>query len=442
MNFRNNAVALWLTLGLCLNTSVVFAADLHGEMERNSDAIEAEVVKLRHYFHQNPELSNREFKTAERIAKYLQELGLDVETGVAHTGVVAILKGGKPGPVVALRADMDALPVTEQTGLPFASTKRATYAGREVGVMHACGHDSHIAILLGTAKLLTSIRKDIPGTVKFIFQPAEEGAPEGEEGGAELMIKEGVLSGQYKPEVIFGLHAWPIKTGKIAYRPRGALAAADTFRIKVTGKQTHGSSPWMGIDPITTAAQIISAIQTIPSRQLDITQSPAVITVGTINGGVRENIIPEVVEMTGTIRTFDEDVRAELLKRLTIMATSIAESAGATATVEIRPGTPVTYNDVSLTMGMLPTLKRIVGAENVKQIPVIMGTEDFAFYQKKIPGFYFMLGVGQDGVAETDMPSNHRPDFFVNDRALKIGMRAMSALALDYLVSPKSKEQP
>ncbi len=426
---------LWLGLCAGLFSVAASAQDFQADINKHSDAVESEVIELRHHFHQNPELSNREFETSKKIAEFLTELGLEVQTGVAHTGVVAVLKGGKPGPVVALRSDIDALPVTEITGLPYASTKRTTYLGRDVGVMHACGHDAHISILMGAAKVLTSMRDEIPGTVKFIFQPAEEGAPKGEEGGAELMIKEGVLDGEYAPEAIFGLHVWPGEAGSIIYRPRGAMAASDTFYITVDGKQTHGSSPWLGVDPVVTSAQILSAIQTIPSRQLDITAAPSVITVGTIHGGVRHNIIPEIVEMSGTIRTFDKDVRKSLLAKLENTVKHIAESAGAEATFELQPNTPVTYNNVELTNQMVPSLEKAAGKDMVSLNPVIMAAEDFAYYGEKIPAFFFMLGVGQDGVALEDMPSNHRPDFFVNDRALKTGVRAMATMAVDYLSS-------
>lgn len=428
----------FIPLCLCITfTTKAFSADFTEIIAQKSDAIESEVIKLRRHFHQYPELSNSEFKTAKTIATYLKELGLEVETGVAHTGVVGILKGEKPGPVVALRADMDALPVTEQTGLPFASTQHTTYADKDVGVMHACGHDAHIAILLGTANVLASMKDRIAGTVKFIFQPAEEGVPLGEEGGAALMIKEGVLGGAYKPQAIFGLHVWPYKTGDILYRPMGAMAAVDSFYIKVNGKQTHGSSPWKGVDPIVTAAQMVSAMQTIPSRQLDITASPAVLTVGTINGGIRPNIISSSVEMSGTIRTFDQTVREELLTRLAITVESIAKSAGATATLDIVPATPVTYNDKNLTASMLPTLRKIVGSEHLRLNSVIMAGEDFSYFQQEIPGLYFMLGIGADGVAEEDIPANHSPNFTINEKALKIGVRSMSSLAVDYLSSSK-----
>lgn len=426
---------LLTTLSVCtlLYTTQAIGGNLHPAIESGSNRVEQDVIKWRHYFHQNPELSNREYNTAKKIAKHLRKLGLEVQTGIAHTGVVGILKGGKPGPVVALRADTDALPVEEKTGLPYASKVRTTYLGRDVGVMHACGHDAHIAILLGAAKVLSDMKAEIPGTIKFIFQPAEEGAPEGEEGGAKLMIKEGVLGGKYQPEAIFALHVWPGAPGTVMYRPKGAMAASDQLEIVVRGKQTHGSSPWAGVDPIIVSAQIMTALQTIPSRHLDITVAPSVITIGSIHGGIRGNIIPDEVKMSGTIRTFDKAIREELLARLKKTATAIADSAGATAEVKINPYAPVTYNDPALTARMVPSLEKAVGAENVLDSPLIMGAEDFAYFQEKIPGLYVFLGVRQDGVSQEDAPSNHSPYFFVNDRALKNGVRTLSTLALDYL---------
>ncbi|MCF7981601.1 MAG: amidohydrolase [Pseudomonadales bacterium] len=406
---------------------------MNPNIQSGSDQVEQDVIRWRHHFHQNPELSNREFKTAKKVADMLSKFGLEVTTGIAHTGVVGILKGGKPGPVVALRADMDALPVEEKTGLPFASTVRTQYLDQEVGVMHACGHDAHIAILLGAAKVLADMREQIPGTVKFIFQPAEEGAPPGEEGGAKLMIKEGVLEGDYRPEAIFALHVWPGETGGIKYREKGAMAASDRLKIVVRGKQTHGSSPWAGVDPIIVSAQIMSALQLIPSRQLNITKAPSVITIGSIHGGVRGNIIPDEVTMMGTIRTFDMEVRKELLSRLRKTAVAIAESAGATAEVSIDPYAPVTYNDPALTAKMLPSLEKAVGKENIAESPLVMGAEDFSYFQEKIPGLYVFLGVKKEGVSVEQSASNHSPYFYVNDRALKNGVRTLSTLALDYL---------
>ncbi|MFA3791170.1 amidohydrolase [Aliiglaciecola sp. SL4] len=423
-----------LMLALVLS-SQAFSADLETLIAQKSDEIESEVIKLRRHFHENPELSNREIGTAKTVAAYLTDLGMEVETGIAYTGVVGILKGAKPGKVVALRADMDALPVTEKTGLSFASTQRTQYNAKEVGVMHACGHDAHMAILLGTAKVLASMQEQIPGTIKFIFQPAEEGAPPEEGGGAAMMIEEGVLAGQYAPEAIFGLHVWPYKSGDILYRPKGAMAAVDTFFVEVTGKQTHGSSPWLGVDPIVAASQIVTAIQTIPSRQLDITAAPSVITVGTIEGGLRHNIISEKVSMSGTIRTFDKEVRKELLKRLKSTVETAASLTGAKAEFKVISATLVTYNDEALTAQMLPTIKKVVGEEHVRHNAVIMAGEDFSYFQDKIPGLYFMLGIGADGVPEEDMKTNHSPDFYVNEKALKTGVKVMSSLAMDYLNS-------
>ena len=422
------------TIAACaLPFSAAYSNGLDPAIESGSDRVEQQVIDWRHHFHRHPELSNRETQTAKRIAKELRKLGLDVETGIAHNGVVAILKGAKEGSVVALRADIDALPVTEQTGLPYASTVRTSYLGQEVGVMHACGHDAHIAILLGAAKVLTGMKEQIPGTIKFIFQPAEEGAPPGEQGGAKMMIEEGVLEGPAKPEAIFGLHVWPQEAGHIMYRAKGAMAASDQLEITVRGKQTHGSSPWAGVDPIIVSAQIMMALQTIPSRHLDITVAPSVITIGSIHGGVRGNIIPDEVKMVGTIRTFDREIRAELLRRLHNTTEAIAQSAGATAEVVIRPYAPVTYNDPELTEQMLPSLYKAVGKEQVHPSPLVMGAEDFAYFQEKIPGLYLFLGVKEDGVPAAEAPSNHSPHFIVNDRALKNGVRTLSTLALDYL---------
>ncbi|WP_138379611.1 amidohydrolase [Luteithermobacter gelatinilyticus] len=402
-------------------------------IHQKSLELEPQVIAWRRDIHQHPELSNREFRTAKLVAQHLESLGLEVQTGIAHTGVVGILKGGKPGPVVALRADMDALPVTEKVDLPFASKVTTTYQNKEVGVMHACGHDAHTAILMGVAKLLSEIREDIPGTIKFIFQPAEEGAPAGEEGGAKLMIKEGVLGGKYKPEAIFGLHVFPEELNSIKYRPEGFLAASDELYITVKGAQTHGSMPWRGIDPIIISAQIMTALQTIPSRQLDITKAPSVITIGSVNGGVRGNIIPEVVEMQGTIRTFDTGIRQQLLDHLERTVTHIAQSAGAKADVRIKPYAPVTYNDPALTEMMVPSLKKVVGEDKVSVSDRVMGAEDFAYYQREIPGFYFSLGVRKPGIAPEDAAPNHSPYFYVDEAALKTGVQALSTLALDYL---------
>jgi amidohydrolase len=405
--------------------------------EETVSALSAEVtpsvVEWRHHLHANPELGNREFKTAEYIATHLRGLALDeVITGVAHTGVVGILRGGKPGPVVALRADMDALPVTEQTGLPFASTVTTEWRGKETGVMHACGHDAHMAILMGVAEVLARMREEIPGTVKFIFQPAEEGPPPGEEGGAHLMIKEGVLAGDYAPGAIFGLHVFPAPAGTIMYKPEGMLAAADGLGIHVKGRQAHGSTPWAGIDPIAISGQIIVALQNIVSRQIDITQAPAVVTIGSIEGGNRGNIIPAEVTMTGTIRTLDPDMRKDVHARVRKTVTSIAEAWGADIEVTIDEGYPVTYNDPALTARMSDVLARVSGGRAMVIKP-ILGAEDFSFYANQIPGLFIGLGVAEDGKAPGESASNHSPFFYVNDKAMPVGVKALTSLALTWL---------
>lgn len=406
---------------------------LKKQIDLLAGTIESKVIEWRRHFHQFPELSNREFKTAEKIAEHLRNLGLDVTTGIAHTGVVALLKGAKPGPVVGLRADIDALPVTERVDVPFASEVRSTYDGHDVGVMHACGHDAHIAILMGVAEILSSMKKDLPGSVKFIFQPAEEGAPQDEEGGAELMVKEGVLENP-KVDAIFGLHVRSIgRVGTISYRPQSIMAAVDGLRITVKGKQTHGSTPWTGIDPITVSAQIIIGLQTIISRQTELTEEAAVITIGSIHGGVRSNIIPEQVELIGTIRTLNTDMQDKIHEKIRLTATKIAESAGAVADVRITKGYPVTYNDPELTEMMLPSLHQVAGDENVKLVNAITGAEDFSFFQKKIPGLYFFLGAMPKGTKTEDAPPHHSPDFYIDESSFKLGIRALSYLTLDYM---------
>jgi amidohydrolase len=410
-----------------------YAQDAKLKLDAAFDAIEPKVIEWRRDFHEHPELSNREFRTADKVAEHLKSLKLDsVETNVAHTGVVGTLKGAKPGPSIALRADMDALPVKEQTGLPFASKAKGEFNGQEVDVMHACGHDTHTAILMGAAEILAANRDQLAGTVKFIFQPAEEGAPLGEEGGARLMIDEGVLDGPDAPVAIFGLHAWPVPAGTINYRPGSFMAASDSLYVTVRGRQAHGSAPWMGVDPIFVSSQIVTALQGIPSRQLDITKGPAVITIGSMHGGVRGNIIPDTVEMMGTIRTFDAGVREELHAKLKKTITLIAEAAGAEATIIIDPYSPVTGNDPELLQQMMPTLAWAAGEDNVVEHPLITGAEDFAHFQQRIPGLYLMLGVNKDGVGRGQAPSNHSPLFFVNEDALIVGVRTMVGLALDY----------
>jgi amidohydrolase len=395
--------------------------------------VEDKVIAWRRDIHQHPELSNREVRTAALVAGHLKALGFDeVRTQVGHTGVIGILKGGLPGPTVALRADMDALPVKEMVDLPFASKVRTTYRGREVYVMHACGHDAHTAILMGVAQVLAGMRAQIPGTVRFIFQPAEEGPPEGEEGGAPLLIKEGVLAGPDAPGAIFGLHVAPAPAGTVSANSGGIMAAADNFSITIKGRQTHGAMPWMGVDPITIASQVILALQTIPSRQLDITRSAAVISVGAINGGVRGNIIPSEVTLIGTIRTFDKQVQKNLHDKMRSMVQGIAESYGATAEVDINMVMPVTYNDPTLTRAMTPVLKNQFGDGWVEG-GFTMGAEDFAFYQEKIPGMFVSLGVLPEGTPLDKAAPNHSPFFQVNEAELVKGVEMLSILALAYL---------
>ncbi len=406
-------------------------------VEKLIDNVESKVIDWRRYFHKNPELSNREFKTAKKIAEHLKSLGIEVKTGIAHTGVIGILKGGKPGPVVALRADIDALPVTERTPVPFASTVKSEYNGIETGVMHACGHDTHIAILMGTAEVLSKIRKDIKGTVKFIFQPAEEGTPPGENGGAKMMVEEGALK---NPDVdaIFGLHiSAGTSVGHITYRPAGIMAASQRFVIKVRGKQTHGSRPWGGIDPIVISAQIINGLQTIISRDTELTKEAAVITVGLIRGGVRSNIIPEEVEMIGTIRTLDYAMQKKLNDEMKRRVPAIAEAFGAKATIEIAKGYPITYNNVKLTAEMLPSLEKSAGKENVHLINAITGAEDFSYFQKEVPGLYFFLGGKPIDVKPEDAASHHTPDFFIDESGLKLGVQTFVNLTLDYMDNHK-----
>tara|TARA_R110002072_G_scaffold89232_6_gene200040 strand:+ start:34312 stop:35616 length:1305 start_codon:yes stop_codon:yes gene_type:complete len=427
-----------ISLVLILIASVTYAEDWQRLVSDKTKQVINGVVETRHDFHAHPELGNREFKTAEKIAARLRALGFDeVTTGVAHTGVVGILKGGQPGAVVALRADMDGLPVTEKTGLAFASKVTTEWRGRETGVMHACGHDAHMAILLGVAEVLSGMREQIPGTVKFIFQPAEEGAPEGEEGGAALMIKEGVLEGEYAPGAIFGLHVFPTPAGLIMYKPEGMMAAADSFKITVKGVQTHGSSPWSGVDPITVSAQIINSLQSIVSRQIDLSAAPAVVTIGSINGGNRGNIIPEQVEMTGTIRTLDQKMRTDVHARVKRTAELVAKSFGATAEVDIPLGLPVTFNHPELTAQMAPVLDRVSAGEKAIVIKPVMGAEDFSYFSNQIPGLFIGLGVAADGKAPGESASNHSPYFYVNDKALPVGVEVLSSLALDWLHKQK-----
>ncbi len=423
---------IW-SLMLVLVSTWSYADGHKAPLDKSLANVEQKVIQWRRELHENPELSNREFETAAKIAKILNSLDFDsVKTKVAHTGVVGTLVGGKPGPVIALRADMDGLPVEEKTGLPFASKAKGEFNGNPVNVMHACGHDTHMAMLLGAAQVLADNRAELAGTVKFIFQPAEEGPPVGEEGGAKLMIDEGVLSGPNAPEAIIGLHAWPGKTGALYYRSGALMAAAESLFISVEGVQTHGSSPWGGVDPIYVSSQIMTALQGIPSRFLDITKGPAVITIGSIHGGVRGNIIPDKVEMMGTIRTFNAEVRDVLHDKMHKAVQGIADAAGAKVTIETHGYTPVTGNDPALLRKMMPTLQWAAGEENVLESRLITGAEDFSRYQEKIPGLFLMLGTNDPGVAPEDSPSNHSPFFSPNEAALMTGVRALVGFAFDY----------
>ncbi|WP_338590558.1 amidohydrolase [Shewanella khirikhana] len=393
-------------------------------------AVEQKVIEWRRDLHQHPELSNREFRTAEVVAKHLKSLGLEVQTGVAHTGVVARLKGAKPGPLIALRADMDALPVTERVDIPFASKATDTYRGQTVGVMHACGHDTHVAMLMGVAESLVKMKDSLAGEVMFVFQPAEEGAPDGEEGGAELMLKQG-LFGKHKPDAVFGLHVTSnLPVGMIGVRPGPAMASEDSFSIKVSGRQTHGSRPWNGIDPIVASAQVVSAVQTIVSRRVDVTKAPAVVSFGAINGGIRSNIIPDEVELIGTIRTFDQAMRADIKKLLSQTAADAAAAVGASAETQIKQGYPVTVNSPQLVAQMRPVLEAVVGSAKVLEPGLITGAEDFSFYAQEVPGMFFFLGVTPAGKDPATVASNHSPEFYVDEKALKIGVEAMTAVAL------------
>ena len=422
MRFLLTALLAVLTLPLQAQSSI---------SDKAFKKIEKKVIDWRHDIHQNPELSNREFKTAEKIAKHLKSLGIEVQTGVAHTGVVGVLRGNSPGKVVALRADIDALPVTERNDLPFKSTVTAEFLGEKVGVMHACGHDTHTAILMGVAELLSKNKDKIKGTVKFIFQPAEEGPPPGEEGGALLMVKEGVLENP-KVDVIFGLHInSQTPVGMIRYKAGGTMAAAQSFSINVNGKQSHGSQPWSGVDPILISAKIIDGLQTIISREAELTNEAAVITVGKIKSGVRFNIIPESAEMIGTIRTLDYGMKDLINKRMMEMVPTIAKAYGGSATIEIKDATDITYNDPELVAQMLPTLRRVAGREQVIQQKAITGAEDFSYFQREVPGFFFFLGGMTPGNKESY--PHHTPDFKIDDTGMLLGVKALTNMTLDYL---------
>jgi amidohydrolase len=423
-------IALVLSVPLCAQSD---NARLKAKISTAADKIEAKTIAWRRDIHQNPELGNREIRTAKLVADHLKKLGIDVKEGVAKTGVVGVLKGGKPGPCIALRADMDALPIVEKVALPFASTKKSNYNGQEVGVMHACGHDTHVAMLMSVAEILSSMRNDLKGTIKFIFQPAEEGPPEGEEGGAPLMVKEGVMENP-KVDAIFGLHIESnIEVGRIEYKPGAFMASSDWFTIKVKGKGSHGSQPWLGVDPIAISAQIIEGLQMIVSRQSELTKAPVVITVGKINAGVRNNIIPAECEMAGTIRTLDNKMQKEVHEKIRLTAMNIAEAGGATAEVIIDTKTLVTYNTPELVMKMLPTLQATAGVENVAERAWVTGAEDFSYYGTKAPSFFFYLGGMPKGNDIKAAPPHHTAEFFVDESGMKTGVKALCNLAIDYM---------
>jgi amidohydrolase len=424
-----------IALLLCFKISIAQKSNYSELISKNADKLEQKVIAWRHDFHQNPELGNRETRTAGIVAKHLQSLGIEVKTGVAVTGVVGILKGDKPGPVVALRADMDALPVIENNSLSYASKVKTTYNGKETGVMHACGHDGHTAILMGVAELLAGMKKELRGTVKFIFQPAEEGAPVGEEGGAELMVKEGVLENP-KVDVIFGLHLNSgTEVGKIKYHPGGTMAASADVKIVVKGKPSHGAYPWLAVDPIVVSAQIINSLQTIVSRNVNLTENPAVVTIGSIHGGNRHNIISEQAEMLGTIRTFSDEDEKLIYERVRQIATKTAEAAGAIAEVTLPYSSynPVTYNDIALTNAMLPSLQKSAGVDNVYNTNPVTGAEDFSYYQQKVPGLYFFIGGMPKGTDSKNAGPHHTPQFIIDDSGFKTGVIALSNLVFDYI---------
>jgi amidohydrolase len=419
-----------VVLVVCSLFAPTLAIDMSGEIDTAAKNVLPQVIEWRRYIHQHPELSNREFNTSKLVAEKLKEFGIEVRTGIAHTGVVGILKGGKPGPVIGLRADMDALPVTERTDVPFKSTVTADYDGHNVGVMHACGHDSHVAMLLGTAKVLSSMRDKVPGTVVFIFQPSEEGAPAGEEGGAELMVKQGVMDNP-KIDAVFGIHInAQTEIGKIVYKPGAFMASSDWFTIKIHGKQTHGAMPWLGVDPIATATQIYTGLQMIVARESELTKSPVIITIGKINGGVRENIIPEEVTMSGTIRTLDNDIQKDVHEKIRRTATKIAESMGATVDVSIETKTLVTYNTPDLVKKMIPSLQK--SADEVKEVEWVTGGEDFSYYGTKAPAFFFYVGGMPKGKDPKTTAAHHTPDFYIDDSRLDVGIKAFCNIVFDY----------
>ncbi len=426
------AVALAAAIGMPAALSA--QSPLHAAIEQGAAAVAPKVVTWRRDFHQHPELSNREVRTSGIVAAHLRSLGIEVRTGVAKTGVVGVLRGGKPGPVVALRADMDALPVTEEVDVPYRSRVRTEFGGQEVGVMHACGHDLHTASLMGAAEVLAGMRANLPGTVVFLFQPAEEGAPPGERGGASVMIEEGALDAP-KVDAIFGLHVFSgQRVGDVLYRPNGIMASSDTWDMIVHGRQTHGALPWGGVDPIVAASQVVVALQSIVSRQVDLITSPVVVTVGTFQGGVRFNIIPDSVVLSGTIRTFDPAIRLQVQERLKRTAEQVAASSGARAEFSIRsPGNPVTFNDPALTERMRTTLERVAGPGRARLGDPTTTAEDFAHYQQRIPGMFVFVGATPEGVDLESVGRNHSPRFVADEGALPVSVRLLANLAVDYL---------
>jgi amidohydrolase len=424
---------LFSAIAMLAVVSAVPAIDMSREIDAATTDIIPKLIEWRRHIHQYPELSNREIKTAKYVEDHLRRLGIEVRTGIAKTGVVGVLKGGLPGPVIGLRADMDALPVTERNGLAYASKETGMYNGQTVGVMHACGHDTHVAMLMGTAEVLAGMKDKIKGTVVFIFQPSEEGAPAGEEGGADLMVKEGVMDNP-KIDAIFGIHVnSKTEIGKIKYKPGSIMAASDWFSIKIKGKQTHGAYPWQGTDPIAVATQIYTGLQMIVSRQSNLPKAPVVITVGKINAGVRENIIPEELTMAGTIRTLDTQMQDEVHQKIRLTAQKIAESMGATAEVTIDKRTPVTYNTPALVEKMLPSLQKAVGGSNVVPDEWVTGAEDFAFYGSKAPAFFFFVGGMPKGKNPNDAAPHHTPDFLIDDSRLDVGVKAFCNIVFDFV---------
>ena len=435
---RFSPLAALLAVVLAAPALAQDAATQRADVAAAAQSLQSKVVAWRRDFHQHPELGNRETRTAKLVADHLRKLGLEVKTGIATTGVVAILKGGKPGPRVALRADMDALPVTERVDVPFASKATSEFRGEKVGVMHACGHDAHTSILMGVADALVAMKKDLPGEVMFVFQPAEEGPPDGEQGGAPEMLAQGIFR-DFKPDAVFGLHVFStLQAGQIGVREGPLMAASDRFNIKVIGRQTHGSRPWGGIDPIAASAELISSAQHIVSRRTDIARLPAVVSFGAIKGGIRYNINPDQVELIGTIRTFDEDVRQKIFADLKNVSEHVAAAHGATveANVPDRDGNPVTINNPALTARMLPSLQAVAGKDNVIEPPLQMGAEDFSFYANEVPAMFFFVGSTPKGQDPATAPGNHSPEFFLDESSLDLGLRALLQVTLDYLSSP------